>query len=84
MKLSTKTPKRPQTRRVPGKPRTPRGPDSPHDLNVTGLTEREVEKLTAIAKRRAANAQPPGASYSRNALIVDELRALIAREEGGA
>lgn len=82
MKSSTIARKRPHTPPVAGKPRVPRGPNEPHDLNVTGLTEREVETLTAIAKKRAANAQPPGATYSRNALIVDELRALIAREGG--
>lgn len=82
MRSSTKTRARPQTARVTGKPRTPRGPDAPHDLNVTGLTEREVAALTAIAKRRS-DALPPGAVLSRNALIVAELRALIAREPAG-
>ena len=73
--------KRPQTARVAGKRRVPRGPDEPHDLNVTGLTEREVAALTAIAARRTREARLTGAVVTRNALIVATLRALIASEE---
>jgi lipopolysaccharide transport protein LptA len=52
--------KRPQTARVAGKPRVPRGPDEPHDLNVTGLTEREVAALDVIV--RSGRARYIGAS----------------------
>jgi hypothetical protein len=72
--------KRPQTARVAGKPRVPRGPDEPHDLNVTGLTEREVAALADIARRRTEAARSTGAVITRNALIVATLRNLIASE----
>lgn len=72
--------KRPHTARVAGKPRVPRGPDEPHDLNVTGLTEREVMALADIARRRTEAARSTGAVITRNALIVATLRNLIASE----
>ena len=72
--------KRPHTARVAGKPRVPRGPDEPHDLNVTGLTEREVMALDAIVRTVNATPSPTGATTTRNALIVALIRARIAAE----
>ena len=78
--------RRPQTPRVAGKQRVPRGPDEPHDLNVTGLTEREVMALDAIVRGLNAVPSPTGASTTRNALIVALVRARLAAEsaKGGA
>lgn len=54
-------------------------PDTPSALVIRGLTAEEHGALDALVARRreALQAQAPGAYLSRNAVVLDILRAAI-------
>lgn len=76
---STKVRSRKHTPPVSGRKRAPRGPDEPHELNLTGLLERDVMAVDAEVDRFNA-ALTGGAKTSRNALIVAWIRERLAAE----